>query len=783
VNERARLRLVVLRVLMLSLLVSLVARLYYIQVVDQWKFKSIVTKTQQSQLLTPPVRGQILDAAGRPLASNRSQLVISVDRVELYKHPFAAETTLVKLGMLLKMPYDELLNRITPCNQYTARGCWLGEAYAPIPVSSDATPAVAQQIVEHLEEFPGVTVQPEPIRHYDAPAGANAAQILGYLQPISPAETKLPQFANYDRTQLVGRTGLEKQYESVLAGQAGVRTVTLDPRNQISGTVSETPPVPGDNLVLSIDAQVQALAEKSLADAIHADALVPRTAKTGLSVADKGAAIVMDAQTGRVVAAATYPNYDPSVWVGSISQKQFTAISTAKGEPLNNWAVSGQFPPGSTFKLVTTVGAIKDGLTSFSGAADNNCTSQENVGGQIFHNYEGVGLGPLTLHDVIVQSCDTTFYQWAKDEYAADTAAVKAHQKPKETQANLARKFGFGSPTGIDLPAESSGAILDRAAKYAAWQRDRAMYCALAVSKKQTAYQRAIAAENCAPSGGNYNPGDQANFNIGQGSVLVTPLQEAEAYSALINGGKLFSPTLAWGVLGADGAVKSTITPKVRGTLGVDPSILQNIQSAMCEVPKKGTAAATFAGFDFSKVTVCGKTGTAQTTTGRDDTSWFSSFGGPPSDPHKYVVVAVIPDGGMGAAAGAHTVRAIWEGMYGLNGKTPIEVPTTLPHFRSDGTLVRHVPFVKVVPTQTVTPSGSASPGASSTSGATPSTGATTTGTHTTTSPTGAPPSRTPSATPTPTRPPPTRGPSPTATALLFLAPFAIPRRRTRRRP
>ncbi|MDQ1682752.1 MAG: penicillin-binding protein 2, partial [Frankiaceae bacterium] len=587
------------------------------------------------------------------------------------------------------------------------------------------SPAIAQRIVEHLDEFPGLSVRPMPVRYYDAPAGANAAQLLGYLQPVTDKQLLKPAFAGYDARQLVGQSGLEAQYEHVLSGKPGVQTMKLDPARQITGEISATPPVPGDNVVLSIDAQVQALAEKTLANAVKADAAVPkydsRGKPVGQSKANKAAAIVYDSQTGRIMALATYPNYDPNLWVGQISSQQYAALQSAPGQPLNNWAVSGEFPAGSTFKLVTTVGAIDDGLTSFSGGS-YNCTPSEVVGGQVFHNYEGVGLGPLSLHDVIVHSCDTTYYQWAAAEWKADNNAVKAGQKPKETQQKVARQFGYGAATGVDVAGEAAGVIEDRAAKQADWAKNRAYYCMLATSKKQTAYQRAIAADHCAASGANYNPGDQANFNIGQGTVLVTPLQVATAYGALINGGKLYSPTLAWGVLGADGKPKRTITPKVRSTLNVSPAILDGIQSAMCEVPTKGTAASAYAGFDFSKVKVCGKTGTAQTTANRDDTSWFASFGGPVADPKRYVVVVVVPDGGLGAAAAAPATRTIWEGMFGLNGRTPMQFATKLPTFRPDGTRVNAAPYTKPVvpacgapsstatatatPTPTVTPTG-----------------------------------------------------------------------------
>jgi penicillin-binding protein 2 len=206
---------------------------------------------------------------------------------------------------------------------------------------------------------------------------------------------------------------------------------------------------------------------------------------------------------------------------------------------------------------------------------------------------------------------------------------------------------------------------------------------------------------------GTWQIGDQANFNIGQGTVLSTPLQLATAYAALANGGTLYQPTIGWGVLGPDGKVVQTIKPAVRSHLTVNPATLAGIRSAMCQVPTIGTAASAFVGFDFSKVTVCGKTGTAQTTSAHDSTSWFTSFGGPVNDPNRYVVTVVVPDGGYGAAAAGPAVRRIYDGMFGLNGKTPIQLATSLPTFRSDGTVVHPVPLSRPNPT----PSGPATSG------------------------------------------------------------------------
>ena len=779
-SERARLRLVILRVLMLSLFLSLIARLFYLQVAHQDEIVEAAAKLKQRPITTAPIRGQILDAHGRPLAANRSQLVVFVDRAELNASGRTADT-LLRLSKLLKEPYADIVNRVTPCGTgNTRQGCWLGHAFAPVPVSVGTDEAIAQRIVERLEDYPGISVAPMPVRHYDAPAKANAAQILGYLQPITDEELKSEEYKGYDNRQLVGRSGLERQYESVLAGKPGVQLVDVDARNQIEAVISETAPVPGDNLVLSVDAQVQAVTERALKKAVEND-----LADDGFPDAKTGAAVVLDAKTGRIVSMASYPTYDPSVWIGGIEPKEFARLNSKNNKSLLNLAVSDAFAPGSTFKLVTTIAAMKEGLTSFGGST-YNCTGHEIIGNARFQNYEGRHLGPLTLHEVIVESCDTTYYRWAEYEWLRNEAALRNGRPAQETQVAVARNFGFGSPTGVDLPREYGGLIQDRELKKKQWEEGlREFNCKQAKNPAQSAYQRAVAKDAC-DDGWKFRLGDQVNFSIGQGTVSTTPLQMALAYGALINGGKVWSPRLAWGVLGADGKVKSTIKPEVRQQLDVSAQTLRDMQDAMCDVPTEGTAKGAFTGFDFSAVKVCGKTGTAQTTKTRDDTSWFASFGGPPGQESRYVVLVVVPDGGNGGETAGPAVREIWEGMYGLNGKSPITLAKKLPAFTETGELATPAPrsTKTAAPSATTTGSPASTPAGESTAEA-----------DTTAQPAVAPtqpvatqpvvtqpvtptqPAATQSATPAP----PTRAPA-AAAALAFLLLGPVTQRARRRR-
>jgi penicillin-binding protein 2 len=277
----------------------------------------------------------------------------------------------------------------------------------------------------------------------------------------------------------------------------------------------------------------------------------------------------------------------------------------------------------------------------------------------------------MTMHTALVKSCDTVFYRFAQEMWRRD-GGLKPVARPADPMQNRARRFGFGVATGIDLPNESAGRVPDRAWKRAHWESTRAADCAHArtgypdvADPARAAYLKALAYENC-HGGGVWWPGDAANFAIGQGDVLTTPLQLARAYAALANGGTLFSPRIGKALTRPDGTLVKTITPPVAGRLPVPGSVLDFIRRALAQVPRKGgTAAGAFKGFPFDRLAVAGKTGTAEAY-GREDTSWFASFA--PAASPRYVVVVMVSHGGKGADVAAPAARQIWEGIYGLGG-------------------------------------------------------------------------------------------------------------------
>ncbi|MFI0411375.1 penicillin-binding protein 2 [Actinomadura sp. 3N508] len=680
-NPRTHFRLVVLYVLVGALLLVLVGRLWTLQVLEGEHYRGIAAQNRTRDIVVPAVRGMILDDRGKPLVRNTSALVVSVDRTTLSRQKDGGENILKKLSAVLGISQDEITKRIRLCGPGIKRPCWPGSPYQPIPVEDHVDPKRALQIMERQEEFPGVTAQVQAIRHYPEPEGAKPAQVLGYLQPITQEEmdkrTGL-KVTGYSGVDLVGRAGLEAQYDAVLRGETGFRKVLVDSQGRVTGTAEEQAPIPGNHLVTSIDAGVQGAAENALKHAIDG-------ARKAGRPADAGAAVVMDVQTGRMVAMASYPTYDPAIWTGGISQEQYEALlGKKKGEPLISRVTQGQFAPGSTFKVSSVAAAVKDG-NDLNGIYP--CPGSYNVGNRAFRNFEGQGHGPMNLHRALVVSCDTIFYRFAYQEWQRD-GGMKPKKNPSDPMVKMAREWGFGSRSGIDLPSESEGRIPDRAWKKDYWEATKAANCKGAkegypqVAKTdpgRAAYLKAVATENCT-EGFVWRPGDAANFSVGQGDVLVTPLQLVRAYAAIANGGRLVVPRLGVAVMRPDGTVVQRIEAPPAPRLPVDQKVIKYIRKALGDVTKQGTAAGAFGGFDTKTVEVGGKTGTAEVY-GKEDTSWFASIG--PMKKPRFAVVAMVSQGGTGASTAAPAVREIWEAMYGTKDRPPLlkdgRLPSELP--------------------------------------------------------------------------------------------------------
>ncbi len=683
-NTASRRRLLVLYVIAAAMLVSLGGRLYYLQVINTTAFTKLAAANQTRNVIVPAVRGQILDDVGNRLVTNQTALVVSVDMMNLSKQPGGAAPVLRRLAALLGVSDQLLTAKTRLCTAGVPQPCWAGSPYQPIPVAQNVSDRVALQVMEEQKEFPGVSAQVQPVIHYPQPDGANPAQVLGYLQPITPQEIAsrhLP-VTGFSGVDLVGQAGLEAQYDTQLRGQAGTQVVSVNAAGDVTGAVGQTPPVNGDDLVTSLNAQIQVDTQNALNGA------VARSRAAG-NAANQGAAIVMTT-TGRVVAMASYPDYNPSVWTGGISQQEFDRLfGTADGEPIINWTTQGQYAPGSTFKVTSTAAAVANGYP-LNGLY--NCPGSVSIGSQTFGNDGQPSLGEMTFAEALIQSCDTVYYNLGYNMYLSDDIKANAEKSPNapvQKMQQMELDWGFGRGTGIDLPAESTGSIPTRQWLYYLW-KDNAYtgqnWCKN--GRQYGSYVQQIEWQDC-QSGWVWEPGQAAIAAIGQGYVTVTPIQLADAYVALANGGTLYSPRIGEALVSpTTGQVVQRINPPVVRHLPVSGDTLSYIRSALAGVVTQGTAAGAFGGFPLNQVCVAGKTGTAQLF-GKNATSVFASFA--PCNNPKYVVIVMVPDSGYGADVAAPAVRQIWDGIYGLEGhKAAVpggQVPAAPPRVTSTGAI------------------------------------------------------------------------------------------------
>ncbi len=366
-----------------------------------------------------------------------------------------------------------------------------------------------------------------------------------------------------------------------------------------------------------------------------------------------------------MVAAASYPAYDPNVWTGGITQANLDALrNPAAGTPLVSRVTGASMPPASTFKVVSTTAAAAMGV-DLDGSYD--CTSTFQVGDRAFANYESHDYGVLSLRRNLEVSCDTIWYRFAYQSWLAQ-GGLAAKDDGGDPFITAAKAFGLGTRTGVDLPGEVAGRIPDRVSKRSAWEETKDQTCARAATgypdvagtdRARADYLTALAVENCA-SGWQYRAGDEANFAIGQGDVAVTPLQLARTYAAVANGGTLWVPQVAAATQNQDGSARTPIAPVASGTVPLTPAVRGFLVGALQGVVTAGTASGVFAGWPQAEYPVAGKTGSAEVF-GKQATSWFASFG-PVTNP-KYAVVVMVAQAGTGASTAAPAAREIWEAL------------------------------------------------------------------------------------------------------------------------
>ena len=691
-NQRARLSLLVVQVLICSLLIALFGRLFYLQVAAGPKYRDAALSIQSRDVVTPATRGLIVDSSGVPLALNRVGIAVTVDRTKIDLQPDKGVAVLQALAKLLKLDYADIYQRTRLCGELpkgAKSGCWTGSRFQPIPITKEADPEIALKIVERSDEYPGVSATPVSIRNYPGNAGVNAAHMLGYIGPLTENDLAGGNGRSYYRSESIGKAGLEIQYDEYLRGVPGIKTVIVDRKEAVTSTSQNSKPVGGDHLVTSIDARVQSSVESALADAV-------RRARALGYPSDGAAAVVMDVTNGQILALASYPTYDPNSYERGLTVAEATNLYSAQaGVPALSRALQGVFAPASTFKAVSVVAAANAG---YNLNASYDCPSQVEVGTRAFQNFESKAQGRISLKKAIAVSCDTIWYRIAFDEWLRD-GGLKPKSDANDYFYNAAKGFQVGIKTGIDLPSESSGRLADREWRKDWYAQNKDFYCnykTRATKSQQTAFLIQLAYENCL-DGDKIRAGDAVNFSIGQGDTVITPVKLAQMYAAIANGGTIWKPTIAKAIVKTDGTVVKAIEKEKLGSLPADKKTIRFLQSALREVVVSGTGTGVFSGFPIQ---ISGKTGTAQVF-GRNpngsekaDTSWFASYG--PTEKPRFAVVMMVSQGGFGASTSGVGVRKIYETLFGVKGSKIESAEIIFPSGVPPVTLPKISPATKV---------------------------------------------------------------------------------------
>jgi penicillin-binding protein 2 len=468
---------------------------------------------------------------------------------------------------------------------------------APVTLQKDVDYALVYFVQEHQADFPGVVVQRVFVRRY--PDGTLGAHLFGNVGEITEAQLKQPRYKGLVPGDEVGQSGVEYEYDRYLRGRAGATRVQVDSLGRPKGQLSVVPPKPGDNLRLSIDSGIQAAGEAGLAG-------------RGLP----GAFVAMDVRNGQILGLGSFPTFDPSIFTKPITPQQYKALtSDTTGAPLADRAIQGLYPTGSTFKLITSMAALNGGvITPETPITDSGGLT---VGGITFHNAGGGAYGTLTLPTALQVSSDVFFY----------TLGLRMNGTLQLQK--WARRLGLGSPTGIDLPGEVAGLI-----PTPAW--------------RNRLYRKGLTDRP-------WSAGDNINLSVGQGDVQVDPLQLANAYATVANGGTLLRPHVGLEVTDTAGRVVQEIARGPHRHVPVNPEYRSAILEGMHMAAQSpgGTSYPVFGGF---RVPVAGKTGTAERP-GQEDQSWYSVMAPYPNP--RVVVTVTVERGGFGVESAAPIAEQI----------------------------------------------------------------------------------------------------------------------------
>ena len=622
VTPQAAIRIAILGVVAVTIFCALFFRLWALQVISGERYLEVAKNNQVRTFRAPAPRGSILDRNGVVLVSNKPGTAVQLwpaafDQATPERQAFVVR----RLSTLLHIPPREIRSDIAGRK---------GDLLTPITIKENVDEDKISYLLEHQNDFPGVQINQTYQRHYDQ--GGIAAQTLGYVSEISQQQLDAREGKGYAAGDRIGQTGVESAYDTYLRGLPGVGRVFVDALGRVtSARQFQQLPEAGDNVRLTIDAGLQKTAEDALAYGVrlaHDD---------GQWAADGGALVAMNPTTGEILALASNPTFDPSIYTGRVAKKDLDKLADpAANHPTLDRATTGRYPPGSTFKPVTALAALETGLLG----ADQliQCTPKEIVDGQTFTNWDPYVNTPMTLRTALAASCDTYFYQ----------VALRFYERTDSPLQKWARTMGFGAPTGIDIGPEDAGLI-----PTPAWRRH---YFKTEIDKIWTS-------------------GDSVQLGIGQGDVLVTPLQMTRFYAMLANGGKLVEPHIVKAVEepaapGQPPVVLRGYQPKPAKDVGLNPNNIRVVQEGLYDATHAsyGTSSGIFGSFPIQ---IAGKTGTAEKYVslpgyqGLQDQAWWCGYG--PYEKPTLAVCAMIENGGHGGVVAAPVALQVFQKFFSVD--------------------------------------------------------------------------------------------------------------------
>lgn len=589
-------RLHTLLVVCLVLFAVLLGRMVYLQLWrgDYYAKQSDGNRLRQSRILAP--RGIIYDSEGKELVNNLPGYAVVLQKQSSYK-----PETLQRLSNLLQMPVEEINAKIKASENF----------YEPIMLKNNLDQQMVTKIEEQRRYMPEVMLSVQPIRNY--PYHELAVHALGYVGEVSAYEIEQGLFKNITQGSLVGKAGLEKTYDKYLRGEDGAFMEEVDVAGNVVKHYDSVQPVPGKNLELTIDYELQKELEA------FTDKHLAFLRSSGIAPGARAAAVVaIDPRNGAVRAMVSRPGYDPNWFVHGISSKNWNSINNDPNYPMNNKVITGEYPPGSTFKIVTGSAAFelkKVGLNEpiFDGGFHPMVPTMGNAGGEV--------LGWLTFIKALAMSDNVYFYELGY-RVGIDNIEKYAHI------------FGFGERTGIDLEGESKGLVASKKVKREIWNED-------------------------------WRLGDTFNAAIGQGFNLTTPIQLSVMLSIVANGGTKYQPYLVDSIINSDGSLFEKPKRAEGKHIDVSQQTIDYIRMGMSATTQEGGTASYFAGLPKP---IAGKTGTAENSHGRDH-GLFVAYG--PVDDPELVVVCIVEQGGFGSVAAGPIVYKAFEEFFQERGYMP----------------------------------------------------------------------------------------------------------------